>query len=178
MKIEVEIRSFISQEKYQELLEFFNQNGNLVKEDDQETYYFDSDQDLRIQRSRLGGKIWLKKGKLHDEAREEIEVKFPRDQFEKAEELFLALGFKVEIKWFRHRFQFEWEGIKVCLDYTQNYGYIIELEKLSDEKGKEKEYNLLTQKLGSLGVDLTPKEEFERRFLEYKKNCNFEKEEF
>ena len=42
--IEVEIRSFISKEKYEELLEFFKQNAELVKEDFQETHYFDCEQ--------------------------------------------------------------------------------------------------------------------------------------
>jgi len=71
--IGVEIRSFISPEKYQELLTFFHKEGVFLHEDNQETFYFDAKQDLRIQRSNTYSKIWLKKGKLHDEHREEIE---------------------------------------------------------------------------------------------------------
>ncbi|MFQ6010273.1 MAG: hypothetical protein ACE5J7_04105, partial [Candidatus Aenigmatarchaeota archaeon] len=64
--IEVELRSFISKEQYERLLEFFRQNAKLVKEDYQETYYFDTEEDLRIQRSRSFSKIWLKKGRIPD----------------------------------------------------------------------------------------------------------------
>ncbi|MFZ5364981.1 MAG: hypothetical protein ACOZBH_02145 [Patescibacteria group bacterium] len=55
--IEVEIRSFISKEQYDRLLEFFKQNAELVKKDYQETFYFDCDQDLRIQKNNFFSKI-------------------------------------------------------------------------------------------------------------------------
>ena len=170
MSIEVEIRSFISKEKFDALLDFFKKNASLVKEDYQETFYFDCDQDLRIQRNNFFSKICLKKGNIHDNYREEIEIKFDRDEFEKLEKLFLSLGYNVEIKWFRKRFEFKWDDIKVCLDYTKGYGYIIELEKICSENKKESELEKLKQKLKSLGVEITPKEEFNKKFLYYKKN--------
>jgi uncharacterized protein YjbK len=80
--IEVEIRSFISKEKYEELLDFFNKNAEFVKEDLQETHYFDCEQDLRIQKNNKGSKIWLKKGKIHDDAREEIEIFTQNESFD------------------------------------------------------------------------------------------------
>ena len=43
MDIEVEIRSFISEEQYNKFLEFFRKNAELVKEDYQETFYFSGD---------------------------------------------------------------------------------------------------------------------------------------
>ncbi len=82
MNIEVEIRSFLSKEQYEQLLNFFKQNAQLVKEDDQETWYFEGEQDLRIQKNRLYSKIWLKKGKIHDDYREEIEIKLDKNQLE------------------------------------------------------------------------------------------------
>ena len=51
MNIEVELRSFISEEKYNELIDFFRTNAKFVKEDFQETHYFDVEQDLRIQKN-------------------------------------------------------------------------------------------------------------------------------
>lgn len=168
--IEVEIRSFLSKERYEELLDFFRKNAELLKEDYQETFYFDCEQDLRIQRNNFFSKIWMKKGKIHDSHREEIEIKFNREDFERLENLFLSLGFNVQIKWFRKRFEFQWGEITVCLDFTKGYGHIIELEKMSTEDNKEKEYETLRQKLKSLGVEMTPKEEFDKKFLYYKEN--------
>lgn len=170
MNIEVEVRSFISKEQYKKLLNFFKEHAKLVKEDYQETFYFDCEEDLRIQRNNFYSKVWLKKGKIHDRHREEIEIKFDKNKFEDLEKLFLALGFNIEIKWFRKRIEFNWEGIIVCLDITKGYGHIIELEKMCSEENKEKEFKNLKQKLISLDVKITPQKEFEKKFQYYKKN--------
>jgi len=170
MDIEVELRSFIIKEKYEEFLEFFKKNGKFLNQDYQESYYFDCKQDLRIQRNNSFSKIWLKKGKIHDEYREEIEIRFNREDFEKLEKLFLSLGYNVEIKWFRTRHTFEWQGIKVMVDFTKGYGYIVELEKMSGEKNKDKTLDLLKEKLKFLKIPLTPKEKFDKKFVYYKKN--------
>ena len=168
--IEVETRSFISNEEYNKLLEFFKENAKLEKEDFQETHYFDTKEDLRIQKSNSGSKIWMKKGKIHDDWREEIEIKLNKEDFEKAKEIFTTIGLKTEIKWLRNRNQFNWNGIKVCLDYTKGYGFIIELEKLTSEDQKEEVFSDLQEKLKELGVKITSKEEFETKFNYYKEN--------
>lgn len=170
MNIEAEVRSFISKEKHSKLVDFFKDNAKLVKEDYQESYYFDCDEDLRIQRNNSYCKIWMKKGKIHNDHREEIEVKCKREDFEKLEKLFISLGYNIEIKWFRNRSKFKWNDITVCLDYTKGYGYIIELEKMCSSDSKEDTFNMLKEKLKSLDVDITSKEEFNKQFLNYKKN--------
>lgn len=168
--IEAEVRSFISKEQYEELLVFFKQNAKFLKEDYQETFYFDCEQDLRIQRNNFFSKIWMKKGKIHDDSREEIEIRFDKDCFEKLEKLFLSLGFGVRVKWFRKRFEFQWKDIVVCLDFTKGYGHIIELEKMTSETNKEKECEYLKHVLISLKVEITPKEEFDKKFVYYQNN--------
>jgi predicted adenylyl cyclase CyaB len=170
MNIEAEVRSFVAKEKFAELLDFFKKNASLVKEDYQETYYFDCDWDLRIQRNDYFSKIWLKKGRIHDDCREEIEIKFAKDEFEKLEKLFVTLGYNVEIKWFRKRFEFKWDDVTVCLDDTKGYGYIIELEKMCCKDTKDREFEKLKQKLESLDVEITPKQEFDAKFAYYKEN--------
>lgn len=168
--IEVELRSFITKEKYEELIDFFKQNSKFVNKDDQVTYYFDSKEDLRIQKNNFFSKIWLKKGKIHDESREEIEIKFDKEDFEIIERLFLVLGYNIEIKWFRKRYSFKWQDINVMLDYTRGYGYILELEEKSSEQEKDLVLNKLKEKLNSLNIELTPKEEFDKKFEYYKNN--------
>lgn len=168
--IECEIRSFITKDQYRKLMRFFKKEATFLGEDDQITYYFDAKQDLRIQQNNNFSKIWLKKGKIHDERREEIEIKCAREDFKKLEELFLTLGYRVEIKWFRERHTFRWDGIDVMLDYTRGYGYIIELEKISSKKDEKTTLNYLKEKMREIGVPLTPKEEFERNYQYYKNN--------
>jgi predicted adenylyl cyclase CyaB len=170
LNIEVEARSLISEEQYDELIIFMKKNAELLKEDNQITYYFEGEQDLRIQKNDFFSKIWFKKGKIHDPHREEIEIKFEKQRFEELEKLFLALGYNVDIKWFRKRNSFSWNSITVSLDYTKGYGYIIELEKITTEQDKEEVYKFLKNKLAELNIDITPKEEFDKKFQYYKKN--------
>jgi predicted adenylyl cyclase CyaB len=179
--IECEIRSFITKEQFEKLLDFFNKNALLCPDgatdgqaDEQITYYLSregkKDCDLRIQQNKNYSKIWMKKGKIHDESREEIEVKCKRGDFEKLEKLFLTLGYKIEIKWFRARYSFKWDDIDVSLDYTRGYGYIIELEKKCSEDETDKTADYLKSKMAELGVALTSREEFDKKYLYYKEN--------
>lgn len=168
--IEVEIRSFITEDKYQELCRFFGEKGTNHIRDVQETWYFKADQDVRIQKNNYHSKIWLKKGAMHDEAREEIELKLNKNDFDEAAKLFDALGYPVKIKWFRERDEYQWGEIKVFLDYTKGYGYIIELESHSDEAGQDEALKVLKSKLKELDVELTPKEEFKQKFEYYEEN--------
>ena len=125
---------------------------------------------MRIQKNNLGSKIWLKKGKIHDDAREEIEVFTKENSFENLGKLFSALGHKVEIKWLRKRNEFNWNGIKVCLDFTKGYGYIIELERIGLEENKEKILEELRGRLRDLNIFETAKEIFEEKYNYYKEH--------
>lgn len=169
-KTEVEVRAFITKAQYNKLIKFFNKNSQFLKEDNQETIYFSGKEDLRIQRNSFFSKVWLKKGELHDNAREEIEVITRKNSFEDLRDLFLTLGYREEVKWLRKRMEFNWEGITVDIDYTQGYGYIIELEKLTNEQEKEQALNILREKLKKIDVIETPKNVFNQAYSEYKKN--------
>lgn len=168
--IETEIRSLIDEKEYKRLLRFFKKEAKFLGQEKQISYYFSGDQDLRIQKSDKSAKIWMKKGKMHDDSREEIEVKLDWKEFENAQMLFEALGYQIKIKWFRKRNTFAWDGIKVMLDDTKGYGRIIELEKMCRQQDKEKTVAALREKLKQLKIQETPKEEFEKKFEYYKKN--------
>ena len=168
--IEVEVRSFISPRQHEELTQFFKTNGRFINEDYQITYHYFGENDLRIQKNNFFAKIWLKKGKMHDQYREEIEIKIDRNDFEKIEAALISLGFEVSSKWFRKRLNFEWNGVNVMLDFTEGYGYIIEIEKMCLETEKEKVYEQLKLMMKELGIEITPREIFEERFQYYKNN--------
>lgn len=169
-KIEIEIQSFITKEQYENLMNFFEQNSKFVKEDYQETFYFDENSNLRIQRSNDSAKLWYKSENVHDEFMEEIEIPVKREDFENLERFLNKLGCEVKIKWLRNRKKFDWNGIKVCLDFTKGYGYIIELEKIGSEGNKEKILEELKLKFSKLNIPLTSKEEFTHKYNYYKEH--------
>ena len=166
----MEVRSFISEKAYHKLLAFFTEQAQLVKHDEQESHYYDCPQDLRIQQNQFYAKIWLKKGILHDPAREEIEVQVPKEDFPKLQQLFAAMGYNVNIKWFRTRDQFQWDDITVTVDYTKGYGHILELEKMASPQTKEETLHHLREKLAELQIPETPKLIFDQKFQWYKEN--------
>lgn len=163
--IEVELRSFLSKEDYERLVKRFEPLG--LKEDKQESWYFDTPEDLRILRGSETGKIWLKKGNMHDEMREEIEIPLRKKDFIKMHNILATIGHKVNIKWQRLRKECEWDGVKVCIDYTKGYGYILELEKQCREHEKESALEELHKRMVQLGLTVTPKPVFDRAYKEY-----------
>lgn len=170
MEIEVELRSFITKEQYGSFIDFFMKNAKFLGEDEQETHYLNTEQDLRIQKNKYHSKIWMKKGKLHDSQREEIEVKHDKSDFDKISQIFREIGIDTKIKWFRKRHSFNWDDITVALDYTKGYGYIIEFEKLTSDADKDAALELLKNKMKELNIPLTPKEEFDKAYNHYKEN--------
>jgi hypothetical protein len=56
------------------------------------------------------------------------------------------------------------------VDFTKGYGHIIELEKKCAEKEKDKILTLLKERMNTLKIPLTPREEFEKQYEHYRKN--------
>jgi predicted adenylyl cyclase CyaB len=170
MSTEVEVRAFISDGQYSRLLDFFKMNAKLIADDEQETHYLSGGKDLRIQRNKRHAKIWMKKGKIHDDHREEIEILTEKENFPGLERLFLELGHVTEIKWFRKRKEYFWGDITACLDDTKGYGKIIELEKKAKDSEKIVVLEYLKGKMNELDIELTPREEFDSKYAYYKTN--------
>lgn len=166
--IECEVRSLLTLDQYQHLKDFFDANARHLGEDKQETRYFGGEQDLRIQLNDHYAKVWLKKGKMHDDAREEIEIRVAKNKFKDLERLFEALGYETAIVWLRHRISYNWEGISVALDHTKGYGYVLELEKMSDPESRIETLDVLRRRLDKLGLKPTPKPVLHERFSYYR----------
>lgn len=170
MSREVEVRSFITDQEFGRLKDYFDVHADFEGQDEQVTYYFDAPQDVRIQRNSSHAKIWYKGGKLHDQSREEIEVKFALEDFEKMEGIFAAMGFGVKIKWFRQRLSYSWQGVNVALDNTRGYGRILELEIMAQADDEVESLEKLKNIMSELGVVPTPRETFEISFKDYETN--------
>lgn len=168
--IEVESRAFLSDDEYARILNFMETNAEHVKNDEQETVYFSGEKDVRIQKNGSCAKIILKDGKIHEDYREEIEVKFRKEDFDNMVAIVCASGSEIEIKWFRKRKEFLWKGTKVCIDRTKGYGDIIEIEILCGEEVVSDARKKVAEIMKELKIAQTPKYVFEERFNYYKKS--------
>lgn len=166
MRIEVEVRSFLSKKQYEALDLFFQENAEFVAEDIQETVYLEAPLDLRIQKNNNGVKIWTKGGKIHDSAREEIELFCRTEDYHSALLLFKKLGFPPYISWWRKRRMYNWRKVVVALDYTRHYGYILELEKIVTNN-RNKALISLSALMAELNIVPTPQEVFNTHYETY-----------
>ena len=112
----------------------------------------------------------MKKWQIHDDHREELEIKFDKEDFEKLQQLFLNLWYEIDITWIRKRLQFDRDGIDVSLDYTTWYGYIIELEIMTTDLEKDEVLEIIRKKFAELEIAITPKDEFTAKYEWYKIN--------
>lgn len=169
--IEVELRTFIDQNKYNELLTYFKQNDTEIITQKQITYYFKGDQDFRLMLTNDFCQLWLKKGEIHDDAREELVVKVDNQYKNDLIGMLKLLGFDSEIKWFRVRNSFIWNNINVTLDYTHGYGYILELENLvQDESQIQYGKEILNKGFEELKIIVSDKQLFKEKYEDYKIN--------
>ena len=120
-----------------------------------------------IQKNNTCSKVWLKKDKLHEVAHEEIEIRLALEDFEKLNSLFLALGYTVQIKWFRTSHTFDWDDVKIMLEDTLGYGKIIKLEIMSEFDYIEESLNRLKKLLNRLNIPLTTTQEFDKKIAYY-----------
>ena len=170
MATEVEIRSFISEEKYNTLLEYFKKEGQLIKSEEDETEYYADQGAVRLWQNQDSAKVILKSGEIHDEQREENEMPINKKDFFLFQKMFQKLNIPKQIKWNRKRHTFDWQGINVQIGDNKGYGYVIELEKKSTDTDKEQTINILKEKLASLNIPLTPRKDFENAYNNYKEN--------
>src|SRR3989338_1060225 len=168
--IEVEIRAFITPEKYDELKARLDADCAFFGEEHQVSYYFDAPVDLRAQESDTYSKIWMKGGAMHDGSRKELELRLGKKDIGVAKELFAALGFPVNIMWDRKRRTYRAEDITICLDETRGYGCIIEGEIMASEGEEEDARARLLLLFKKYEVEQTSKTEFDTKFADYKLN--------
>lgn len=166
-KIEVEIRSIISPNQFKRLEEYFKERGKFIEKNYEETVHFSGPKDLRIRRDDHKAYLILKEGKMHDNAREELEVLVPKKDFGVLERIFISLGFEITSRWKRSRIVYKWKGIKVHLGITRGYGRIIEFEKVVSESKKEETYKKMRRAFESLKIKVTPRKEFEVKYNRY-----------
>lgn len=164
--IEVELRSLLSDEEYNRLLIQLPKEATFVSDEEQETHYLDSPVDLRIMKS-CNTRIWMKKGKMHDTNREEIEVLFEKDDFDKLLKIFENLGMKTKLTWFRKRKIYKMGEATITLDDTKNYGKILEIEKLCSQEQAANAEGEIRRMFLEFKIKETPKEVFNEKYAEY-----------
>ena len=171
--IEVEFRSLVSKEKHDELLEYLQQHGEDLGQDDKNVYFFLlPDQLLKVTHnvSQETAKITAKLSKIGERSDfEEIEIAIDPRDVEKTVRMFKALNLAREVQEsFQARRNFIYKEVELAVKYSNTWEYHVELEQVvPDESQKEAAEQAIREVADELGLKLMSDEEL-REFTERK----------
>lgn len=146
--------------------------AKLVRHETQDNWYFvaPGKNDLRIRRTDKEAYLILKKGWMHSDCRDEIEIKVARSDFKKLDEIFVSLGYKYDTKWYRKRLEYKLEDFNVTIDFNAGYGWICEIERVVNTGGEGKAKKDILDFSKKIGIKPTPQILFDKMYKFYKKN--------
>lgn len=133
--IEVELRGFLTSDKYTYLLEFFKRHGSGLEDDSKTAHYFRYDQGiLKIVDEKSQGKykLSLKEGDEYKSlGMKETEIYLKsRSDYNTAFDLLESLGFVVKSTIEQQRTNVIYKEVQFALKYTVSWGYHFEAEML------------------------------------------------
>lgn len=168
--IEVELRTFINKESYEKLLDKLK--NERIDEEKQITTYYNCKQDFRMMETKKYCKLWLKEGKIHDDARKEYEVMIDKKYLNSLKGMLKQLEYEPEIKWYRNRKTLDYKKVKLTIDYSVGYGYIIEGEILVDNAEKiDNAKQIIKNVFEELDInEISEKKVFDEKYNDYKIN--------
>jgi len=176
MQKEIEVKFLLSDTDRQILKDFLEAKGLEPHfRETQDNYYYNSPEglDLRIRRTDTNAYLILKKGWMHDEDREELEVRVDEEAFDTLDSILTNLGYDYNTKWHRERTEYHYHDFAITLDFNAGYGWVAEIEKVvseGEEDSAKQEISALAQEIG---LQPTPPEVFDKMYHYYKKNWQY-----
>lgn len=167
---EIEIKSLLTKEKYEELKKVLPERFKKIDEDSITTIKF-KPKDIRVRYSDKVKELIFKDGDPTQFSRKEISIDLGSlENCEKMITLLTALGLEQHPSWIKHGEEFicEHAGFKyaLSLQHIENFAYILEAEFMSEEHD-EQHVNNIKQILQDLGCDPINVEEFKEKIKEY-----------
>jgi len=154
--IEVERRSFLSEEKYKELITILEQNAVSLGQDDKNVvFYVFKDKLIKVvdEKSKGKAKIVYKSDHIcNSNSLEEIEIPISPNDFEKANLLISKiLTADTVLHSFQQRHNYSYKGTEIALKYSDTWGHHVEIEVMVNNADKAEEAE---KKITSVAADL------------------------
>lgn len=137
--IEVEIRGIFSEEEYERLIKFLDENAEVLGQDNRETTFFIiPEKTLKVAKALSKGtaKIALKIGNIKTGQQEEIEINISPDDFDKAVKTFISLGFGEIQHTFQKRRNYKFNGAEIAVKFSEEWGFHWEMDSVIEEEDK------------------------------------------
>lgn len=166
--MEIEIKSLLTKEKYDELKGLLPVRFKLVNSDSITTVKFRPD--VRVRYSSKLNEVVFKDGDPTHYARNEICINLgSKDDSLNMVRMFRSLGMEEEPSWQKHKDEFSLEkgndDYTLSLQHIENFAYILEAEIMSDDA--EKHIPVLKGILQELGCEPIEPADFKARINDY-----------
>lgn len=154
----VTVKTFLDAEKYKELIEKYN---NILHTEKQVVFFFENSQLRFIRTKRYCGLSF----------KEKI-VKIDNEYLENMDYILNSIGLIPSVKWYRTRSKANLEyEISINLDYVVGYGYLLEVNKIIQDKSKIDTTKIeLGNFIESLDIELLDQSIINKKYDEYTLN--------
>ena len=153
----VRLKSFLTPDKYKELIEMYN---NILHTEKQIIYFFNTKENFKFMKTKMYCELCINESKI---------VKIDTKYTDNMSYILDSLGYVPNLKYYRTRSRAKLEyGIEIYLDYIVGYGYIIEVVKdVQDESKIDLTRIELGNFLESLDINVMSEKELDKRREEY-----------
>jgi adenylate cyclase class IV len=163
--LEIEKRGFLTEEKYNWIIDFLGKNGKSLGTDDKDVvYYIYPDKLLKVVNniSKGNAKITLKMNKVGEgSVFPETEIFFDQKDFDRVKYIFdtIAKPEKVMVG-IQKRKNFEYKGCEFAIKWSEAWGFHFEIEKVVSEKSEVEEAEKKLHNIANeLGIKILTEEE-------------------
>jgi adenylate cyclase class IV len=169
---EIEIKSLLTEDKYNQLLGYLKENFRMIGKDSIHTIKF-LPGDIRLRKSGKIKEVVCKEPDVTKVGRKEIKIPIADDEdFDAMQEMLLMLGLELEAEWIKHKteFIFPYKGYDytVCLQHIENFAYILEVEFIADVNNFFTHEPNIREIIRELGCEPINPIEFLKRVDEYR----------
>lgn len=164
--IKVEKVSFLKPDKYKDLIEKYN---SILHTEKQIIYSYNLKENFRFIQTKRYCQLCVKSNDLEQDVNSEKNVIIENKYASNMHEILNVLNYIPTVKWYRTRSKASLDfGIELYLDYIVGYGYMIKLLKtIEDEEKVDTTKIELGNLLESLDINITTKEEINKKYEEY-----------
>jgi len=175
---EIELKSVIDKDKYDQINQLLNQEEKFKKFNTESitTDFFKADNDktdIRLRESDTTMEIVCKKGLVTKICRQEIRIPLAsKEQLEHFRKIFLTMPLDRQPKTLKHKQEFtytfkDYQYI-ICLQHIEDFAYLVEVEFLAEQDDSTLHEPNLMAILDELGLKLIDGPKFLKRVEDYK----------
>lgn len=166
--VTVEKRTFISKDKFLELKQYFTEHGTSIQNHRQIIYKYRSDLDFRLIFDKDSALLRLRGARNQDE---DLIVTLMRNELDKVILMFQSLGLNIDMKWYRTRYEMNYQDYHITLDETYHYGYVVSIDySIRELSEREEALQNLTKLFETLSIPITTVEKFNDQYKYYRTN--------